>query len=119
VARREGRVDDALALLASARAVFDSSGSDGEVDRCDDNRAEVLLDGGRVELAVAELEANRELRRTADNAVGVAWCDLHLSRAYGALGRPDDAVDCRVSARAVFDAAGFDDVLERDELTPH
>ncbi|MEN3272100.1 MAG: hypothetical protein V7636_861 [Actinomycetota bacterium] len=116
VARREGRVDDALVLLDSARAVFDSSGSDGEVDRCDDSRAEVLLDAGRTETALEELELNRELRRGGGNAVGVAWCDLHLSRAYAALGREDEAASCRQSARAVFDAAGFDDVLERPEL---
>ena len=116
VARREGRCDDALSLLSTARAVFDSSGSDGEVDRCDDARAEVLLDAGLVGDAVDELECHREARRAGGNALGVAWCDLHLSRAYEILGRGDDATRCRAGARAVFDAAGFDDVLERTEL---
>jgi tetratricopeptide (TPR) repeat protein len=116
VARRRGRFDDALRLLAAARAVFDSSGSEGEADRCDDSRAEVLLDAGRVSEAVEQLEGARDERRLAGNAVGVAWCDLHLSRAYADLGRADDAATSRAAARAVFDAAGFDDVLERSEL---
>lgn len=117
VARREARYDDALALLATARAVFESSGSDGEVDRCDDSRAEVLIDAGRLGEAVDELEASREERRSGANAVGVAWCELHLSRAYDGLGRVDDGARSRAAARAVFDAAGFDEVLERVELT--
>ena len=48
----------------------------------------------------------------AATGLGVAWCDLHLSRAYGLLGRADEATRCRAAARAVFDAAGFDDVLD-------
>jgi tetratricopeptide (TPR) repeat protein len=118
VARRRGGFDEALRLLAASRAVFESSGSDGEVDRCDDSRAEVLIDAGRVAEAVDRLEASRDDRRSAGNAVGVAWCDLHLSRAYESLGRGDDADASRKAARAVFDAAGFDDVLERPELAP-
>jgi tetratricopeptide (TPR) repeat protein len=116
IARRAHRFDEALDLLVAARAVFESSGSDGEVDRCDDSRAEVLIDASRAAEAVAELEAHREERRSSGNAVGAAWCDLHLSRAYGNLGRPDEAATSRCTARAVFDAAGFDDVLERAEL---
>jgi tetratricopeptide (TPR) repeat protein len=116
VARKEGRFDDALTLLESARHVFRSAGSDGEVDRCDDGKAEVLLDAGRVAEAIDRLEAAREERRSAGNAVGVAWCELHLSRAYADVGRRDDAESCRCSARAVFDAAGFDEVLDRAEL---
>lgn len=116
VARRQGRFEVALVLLRTSRAVFDSSGSEGEVDRCDDSRAEVLIDAGRVHEAVEGLEASREERRSLGNAVGVAWCDLHLSRAYDSLGRPDEADERRTSARAVFDAAGFDEVLERSEL---
>src|SRR4029077_3820810 len=85
VARRQGRFDDALQLLAASRAVFESSGSEGEVDRCDDSRAEVLLDAGRVGAPVDRLGASRDDRRSAGNAVGVAWCDLHLSRAYDSL----------------------------------
>ena len=116
VARRRGAFEDALRLLAASRAVFESSGSEGEVDRCDDNRAEVLIDAGRVVEAVGRLEASRDDRRSAGNAVGVAWCELHLSRAYDSLGRSDDADASRAAARAVFDAAGFDEVLERPEL---
>jgi tetratricopeptide (TPR) repeat protein len=116
VARREGRFGDALELLDAARAVFESSASDGEMDRCDDSRAEVLIDAGRPAEAIPDLEANREERRSCGNAVGAAWCDLHLVRAYGDVGRDVDAEDSRRTARAVFDAAGFDDVLERAEL---
>lgn len=116
VARQEGRFEDALALLEAARHVFRSSGSDGEVDRCDDVRAEVLIDAGRATEAIDGLEAAREERRSLGNAVGVAWCELHLSRAYDSLGRLDDAESCRCSARAVFDAAGLDEVLHRAEL---
>lgn len=117
LARRAGRYDEALAMLDDARAVFESSGSDGEVDQCDDSRAEVLIDASRSAEAVAELETNRAERRSSGNAVGAAWCDLHLSKAYGNLGRVEDAATCRRTARAVFDAAGFDDLLEREELT--
>lgn len=115
-ARRARRYDEALELLEAARAVFESSGSDGETDRCDDSRAEVLIDASRSAEAVTELEAHRDERRSSGNAVGAAWCDLHLSRAYDNLGRRDDAESSRRTARAVFDAAGFDDVLERAEL---
>ena len=116
LARRAGRYDEALELLTSARAVFEAAGSDGEAERCDDSRAEILIDACRSAEAVAELEAHRAERRSSGNAVGAAWCDLHLSRAYANLGRPDDAATSRRTARAVFDAAGFDDVLGRAEL---
>ena len=79
-------------------------------------RAEVLIDAGRSAEAIVRLEAVREERRSMGNAVGAAWCDLHLSRAYAELGRDDDADVSRHTARAVFDAAGFDDILERAEL---
>lgn len=116
LARRARRFDEALELLDSARAVFESSGSDGEADRCDDSRAEVLIDAARSAEAVAQLEAHRAARRSSGNAVGAAWCDLHLSRAYDNLGRAADAAASRRTALAVFDAAGFDDVLGRAEL---
>ena len=76
----------------------------------------MLIDAGRAADAVIDLERSREERRSSGNAVGAAWCDLHLSRAYDEVGRFDDAERSRRTARAVFDAAGFDDVLERAEL---
>ena len=116
VARRAGRFDDAFARLEAARAVFDAADMDGDRDRCDDQWCAVLVDAGHADEAVTRLEQARSTRQSEGDPVGVAWCDLHLSRALDRLGDPEAAAQSRRRARAVFDAAGLDGVLTRREL---
>ena len=116
VARRAARFDEAFARLEAARAVYDAADMDGDRDRCDDQWCSVLIDAGHADEAVLRLREARSARQTDGDPVGVAWCDLHLSRALDRLGDPDGAADSRRRARAVFDAAGLDSVLLRKEL---
>jgi tetratricopeptide (TPR) repeat protein len=116
VARHRGAWDEAFDLVASARAVFDAADMEGDRDRCDDLWCSVLIDAGRPTEAVEQLQTARATRQSEGDPVGVAWCDLHLSRAYDRLGEPDAAASRRRQARAVFDACGLDTVLRRPEL---
>jgi tetratricopeptide (TPR) repeat protein len=119
VARRRGNWEDAFLRLEAARAVFDAADMDDDRDRCDDQWCCVLIDAGRPDEAVARLERARAARQSGGDPVGVAWCDLHLSRALERLGEPAAAASHRRRARAVFDAAGLDAVLRSHELQPH
>jgi tetratricopeptide (TPR) repeat protein len=118
VARHEGRWEEAFERVESARAVFDAADMDGDRDRCDDLLCSVLIDVGRATEAVERLERARLARQSEGDPVGVAWCDLHLSRALDRLGDPEAAATHRRRARAVFDAAGLDVLLRRRELQP-
>lgn len=115
--RIDGLWADAFDRLESARAVFDAADMDGDRDRCDDQWCSVLIDAGRTDEAVSQLEQARRDRQSDGDPVGVAWCDLHLSRAFDRLGDPEGAARHRRRARAVFDAAGLDAMLRRRELT--
>jgi len=115
-ARAEGRWDEAFELVEAARAVFDAADMDGDRDRCDDLWCSVLIDAGRSDEAIVRLERARVTRQSEGDPVGVAWCDLHLSRAHDRLGDPEAAATHRRRARAVFDAAGLDILLRRREL---
>jgi tetratricopeptide (TPR) repeat protein len=119
VARHRGQWQDAFEKVESARAVFDAADMDGDRDRCDDLLCSVLIDVGRATEAVERLERARVTRQSEGDPVGVAWCDLHLSRALDRLGDPEAAASHRRRARAVFDAAGLDTLLRRQELQPH
>ena len=119
VARFDGRWDEAFDLVEAARAVFDAADMDGDRDRCDDLWCSVLIDAGRSDEAVVRLERARLTRQSEGDPVGVAWCDLHLSRALDRLGDPEGAARHRRRARAVFDAAGLDTLLRRRELASH
>jgi tetratricopeptide (TPR) repeat protein len=114
--RRRGDSDAAFARIEAARAVYDAAGMDDERDRCDDLWCAVLVDAGYAGEAVERLEQARRSRQADGDAVGVAWCDLHLSRAHQRLGNPERAGALRRQARAVFDAAGLDSVLRSREL---
>jgi hypothetical protein len=92
---------------------------DGDRDRCDDLWCSVLIDAGRSNEAIERLEQARVARQSVGDPVGVAWCDLHLSRALDRLGDPEAAATHRRRARAVFDAAGLDTLLRRRELQSH
>jgi len=116
VARHAGRWDEAFERVEAARAVFDAADMDGDRDRCDDLLCSVLIDVGRATEAVERLERARLARQSEGDPVGVAWCDLHLSRALDRLGDPEGAATHRRRARAVFDAAGLDVLLRRREL---
>jgi tetratricopeptide (TPR) repeat protein len=116
LARRRRDWDRAFELLESARAVFDAADMVPDRDRCDDLWCAVLIDAGQVTEAVDRLERNRATRQSEGDPVGVAWCDLHLSSAFDRLGDTALAVSVRRRARAVFDAAGLDVVLRRQEL---
>ena len=116
VARHAGRWDEAFERVEAARAVFDAADMDGDRDRCDDLLCSVLIDVGRATEAVERLERARLARQSEGDPVGVAWCDLHLSRALDRLGDPEGAATLRRRARAVFDAAGLDVLLRRREL---
>jgi tetratricopeptide (TPR) repeat protein len=115
-ARLEARWDEAFERLESARAVFDAADMDGDRDRCDDLWCSVLIDAGRSDEAVRRLEEARVVRQSEGDPVGVAWCDLHISRALDRLGDREGAAQYRRQARAVFDAAGLDALLRRPEL---
>jgi tetratricopeptide (TPR) repeat protein len=119
VARFDGRWEEAFELVEAARAVFDAADMDGDRDRCDDLWCSVLIDAGRSDEAVVRLERARLARQSDGDPVGVAWCDLHLSRALDRLGDPEGAARHRRRARAVFDAAGLDALLRRRELATH
>jgi tetratricopeptide (TPR) repeat protein len=119
VARQEGRWDEAFERVESARAVFDAADMESDRDRCDDLECSVLIDVGRANEAIERLERARLSRQSEGDPVGVAWCDLHLSRALDRLGDPEGAASHRRQARAVFDAAGLDTLLRRRELQPH
>jgi tetratricopeptide (TPR) repeat protein len=116
VCRHEGSYAEAFERVESARAVFDAADMDGDRDRCDDLVCSVLIDAGRSDEAIVRLERARVTRQSEGDPVGVAWCDLHLSRALDRLGDPEAAATHRRSARAVFDAAGLDTLLRRREL---
>jgi tetratricopeptide (TPR) repeat protein len=116
VARHEGCWDEAFERVESARAVFDAADMEGDRDRCDDLVCCVLIDAGRSDEAIVRLERARVTRQSEGDPVGVAWCDLHLSRALDRLGDPEAAATHRRRARAVFDAAGLDTLLRRREL---
>jgi tetratricopeptide (TPR) repeat protein len=116
VARHEGNWDEAFDRVESARAVFDAADMEGDRDRCDDLVCSVLIDAGRSDEAIVRLERARVTRQSEGDPVGVAWCDLHLSRALDRLGDPEAAATHRRRARAVFDAAGLDTLLRRREL---
>jgi tetratricopeptide (TPR) repeat protein len=116
VARAERKFDEAFELVEAARAVFDAADMDGDRDRCDDLWCSVLIDAGRSDEAIVQLERARLARQSDGDPVGVAWCDLHLSRALDRLGDPEAAATHRRRARAVFDAAGLDALLRRREL---
>lgn len=116
VARHEGGWDEAFERVEAARAVFDAADMEGDRDRCDDLLCSVLIDAGRSDEAVVRLERARVTRQSEGDPVGVAWCDLHLSRALDRLGNPEAAASHRRRARAVFDAAGLDTLLRRREL---
>lgn len=116
VARHEGDWNQAFDRVESARAVFDAADMDADRDRCDDLVCSVLIDAGRSDEAIVRLERARITRQSEGDPVGVAWCDLHLSRALDRLGDPDGAATHRRRARAVFDAAGLDTLLRRREL---
>jgi tetratricopeptide (TPR) repeat protein len=116
VARTEGRWAEAFELVEAAHAVFDAADMDGDRDRCDDLWCSVLIDAGRSDEAIVRLERARRTRQSDGDPVGVAWCDLHLSRALDRLGDPEGAARHRRRARAVFDAAGLDTLLRRREL---
>jgi tetratricopeptide (TPR) repeat protein len=116
VARHEGRWDEAFERVDAAWAVFDAADMEGDRDRCDDLLCSVLIDAGRSDEAVVRLERARVTRQSEGDPVGVAWCDLHLSRALDRLGDPEAAASHRRRARAVFDAAGLDTLLRRREL---
>jgi hypothetical protein len=96
--------------------VFDAADMEGDRDRCDDLVCCVLIDAGRSDEAIVRLERARVTRQSEGDPVGVAWCDLHLSRALDRLGDPEAAATHRRRARAVFDAAGLDTLLRRREL---
>jgi tetratricopeptide (TPR) repeat protein len=115
-ARLSARWDEAFERLESARAVFDAADMDGDRDRCDDLWCSVLIDSGHSDEAVQRLEEARLVRQSEGDPVGVAWCDLHLSRALDRLGDREAAALHRRQARAVFDAAGLDALLRRREL---
>jgi tetratricopeptide (TPR) repeat protein len=119
VARLEQRWDEAFERAESARAVFDAADMETDRDRCDDLLCSVLIDLGRTDEAIERLERARLARQTDGDPVGVAWCDLHLSRALDRLGDAGAAESHRRRARAVFDAAGLDTLLRRRELQPH
>jgi tetratricopeptide (TPR) repeat protein len=116
VARHDGKWDEAFERVESARAVFDAADMEGDRDRCDDLVCCVLIDAGRSDEAIVRLERARVTRQSEGDPVGVAWCDLHLSRALDRLGDPEAAATHRRRARAVFDAAGLDTLLRRREL---
>jgi tetratricopeptide (TPR) repeat protein len=116
VARHQGRWTEAFERVESARAVFDAADMESDRDRCDDLLCSVLIDAGRSDEAVVRLERARITRQSEGDPVGVAWCDLHLSRALDRLGNPEAAATHRRRARAVFDAAGLDSLLRRREL---
>jgi tetratricopeptide (TPR) repeat protein len=116
VARTEGRWQEAFELVEDARAVFDAADMEGDRDRCDDLWCSVLIDAGRSDEAIVQLERARLLRQSDGDPVGVAWCDFHISRALDRLGDPEGAASHRRRARAVFDAAGLDTLLRRREL---
>lgn len=115
-ARHESKWDEAFARAESARAVFDAADMEADRDRCDDLVCSVLIDAGRSDEAIERLEHARIVRQSGGDPVGVAWCDLHLSRALDRLGDPEAAASHRRRARAVFDAAGLDTLLRRREL---
>jgi hypothetical protein len=96
--------------------VFDAADMDGDRDRCDDLWCAVLIDAGETGEAVQRLERARVVRQSEGDPVGVAWCDLHLSRALVKLGDLEAAASHRRRARAVFDAAGLDTLLRHREL---
>lgn len=104
----QGRLNEAVDLLQDCIRVAEST--KGKMDDASAHRrlAEALLELQQADAALPHLERARDLFAEADEPVEIALCDRSASKCLRLLGETEAADGLMRSARAVFDAAGFD-----------
>lgn len=95
-----GQFDQALALHARARAVFETEGDTVSVLRTDGYQAEILAARGEYTGALALHQRTLQALEQASLDVDAAWTRLSMVIAYLGLNRPAEAADL---ARAAID----------------